>query len=113
MSRSFRENGDELVYLLCQIISFASAVSPKKSINSAKETALEVDSSRLALVDQILSHPTVRLVSPLFFSNANEVPLLEIVDNWFFNVLCIKRGVYDEPMDLEETGMPEENLFME
>jgi hypothetical protein len=32
---------------------------------------------------------------------------MEIVDNWFFNVLCIKRGVYDEPMDLEETGMQE------
>jgi hypothetical protein len=55
----------------------------------------------LKLVEAILNQPNIKNISPLFFSNENEKPLMEIINNWLYNILCIKLGVYEDMVSME------------
>lgn len=53
-----------------------------------------MNQNRLKLVDRILNQEVIKVVNPIFFSNVNEQPLMNIIDSWFYHILCIKQGLY-------------------
>jgi len=57
-----------------------------------------MDKHRLALVDHILNQENIKLIQPFLFSNANEVPLMKIINCWLYHVLAIKVGLYGEDL---------------
>ena len=48
------------------------------------------------LVDRIVNQQVIKLVNPTFFSNANEIPLMAIINGWFYHIIGIKQGLYGE-----------------
>lgn len=57
-----------------------------------------MDKNKLKLMDSIQSQEVVKVVNPLFFSNVNEIPLMQIVNAWFYQILCIKQGLYGDDL---------------
>jgi hypothetical protein len=107
MSCIFLENREELIYLLSHILNFVSgSIVAKNGLQNKKETLKDIiNNNRLKLIDAILNQSNIKNISPVFFSNQNEKPLMEIINNWLYNVLCIKHGVYDSNnMEIEEGG---------
>ena len=106
------ENKEELVYLLAKIIHYCSSLVESHAHQRIKPNIHALFSThRLKLTDFLLNQPLVKIIAPLFFSNLNEQPLMEIVGTWFHSVLCIKNGVYEceeEEMDEESE---EDNFF--
>lgn len=74
-----------------------------------------MNQNRLKLVDRILNQEVIKVVNPIFFSNVNEQPLMRIIDNWLYHVLCIKQGLYEQDLEDEgeETHFEEENFFLD
>ena len=78
-------------------------ISIKVRSNTSQEGIIELmDKYRLSLVDRILNQENVKLINPFFFSNINEVPLMKIVNCWFYHTLGIKLGLYGEDLEMEE-----------
>lgn len=55
-----------------------------------------MDKNKAKLMDKIMGQEIIKVINPLFFSNVNEVPLMRIVEAWFYHTLCIKQGLYGD-----------------
>lgn len=90
------ENKEELVYLLAKLIHYCSSSVQNYAHQRFKPNIHALFTThRLKLTEFLLSQPLVKLMAPLFFSNINEQPLMEIIESWFVSILCIKNGVYE------------------
>ena len=102
------------MYIIVQILHFTTAdmmIQPQSS--TTQEGILSVmENNQIKLVDRIVNHEVIKLVGPAFFSNNNEVPLMAVVNGWFYHVLGIKQGLYGEEFEAETCQFePEGNLY--
>lgn len=105
------ENKEELVYLLAKLVHYCSSSVPSYAHQRVKPSIHSLFAThRLKVAEFLLNQPLVKLMAPLFFSNINEQPLMEIIENWFVSILCIKNGVYEQGEEMEEEG-EEDNFF--
>jgi hypothetical protein len=68
---------------------------------------------QLKIIDAILNQEFIKIINPDFFSSVNEQPLMEIFNVWFYNILCIKNGVYDYDDEEEMVDEIEEDNFFD
>jgi hypothetical protein len=107
LSTVFLENREELAYLLCKIIQYVSGEIPCSPHHRKKPNPESIiEGHKLRLVEAVLLQENIRVMSPEFFSNQNEEPLMAIICVWLHAVLCIKNGIYHS--DALEGGEAEE-----
>lgn len=112
LSAVFLENREELAYLLCKILQYVSTEVPCTPHNRKKPKPEQlIEAHRLRVVEAVLNQQNVRVITPDFFSNQNEEPLMAIIHVWLHAVLCIKNGIYDSDAAMEEEEEEEDNFF--
>ena len=83
LSSVFEENKAELAYILARILHYSTQEISKENPYKSIEMESIMETHILGLINQIVGSQLVQAISPVFFSNVNEAPLMHIIKGLF------------------------------